>query len=163
YSNLGPKWTFDWLSYITDNPSSPAPDVSYYIMGGGTRTFTGFDIGSRTYAFQQYDQTKLTRTSPDTYEMLSRDSTRKVFTLPDGSTGTSRKVFLTQLIDPAGNAVSLTYDNHLRLVRITDALGQVTALAYEHPTDIFKITKVTDPFGRFATFAYDASGRLIKI
>ena len=37
YSNFGPKWTFDWLSYITDNPFSPAADVTYYIMGGGTR------------------------------------------------------------------------------------------------------------------------------
>jgi len=39
YSNFGPKWTFDWLSYITDNPLSPSADVNYYIMGGGTRTF----------------------------------------------------------------------------------------------------------------------------
>jgi RHS repeat-associated protein len=163
YSNLGPKWTFDWLSYITDNPSSPSADVRYYIMGGGTRTFTGFDNSTQTYAFQQYDQTKLTRTSPDTYEMLSRDGTRKVFNRSDGSTGTSRKVFLTQLIDPAGNAVALTYDNDLRVVRITDAIGQFTTLSYEHPTDTFKITKITDPFGRFATFDYDASGRLIKI
>jgi RHS repeat-associated protein len=163
YSNLGPKWTFDWLSYITDDPSNPFADVRYYIMGGGTRTFTGFDNSTQTYAFQQYDQTKLTRTSPDTYEMLSRDGTRKVFNRSDGATGFLRKVFLTQLIDPAGNAVSLTYDNDLRVVRIADAIGQVTTLSYEHPTDIFKITKITDPFGRFATFDYDASGRLIKI
>ena len=95
--------------------------------------------------------------------MLSRDGTRKVFSQPDGAIGTSRKVFLTRLIDPSGNAVSLTYDANLRLVAITDAIGQVTTLSYDHPTDIFKITKVTDPFGRFATFEYDASGRLIKI
>jgi hypothetical protein len=24
YSNLGPKWTCNWLSYITDNPHSPS-------------------------------------------------------------------------------------------------------------------------------------------
>jgi YD repeat-containing protein len=163
YSNLGSKWTFDWLSYITDNPLSPSADVTYYIMGGGTRTFTGFDSSSQTYAFQQYDQTKLKRTSPDTYEMLSGDGTRKVFSQSDGTLGTSRKVFLTQLIDPFGNAVSLTYDANLRVVAITDAIGQVTTVSYEHPTDIFKITKVTDPFGRSASFDYDASNRLIKI
>ena len=43
YSNFGPKWTFDWLSYIKDNPTRPVADVEYYIMGGGTRTFTGFN------------------------------------------------------------------------------------------------------------------------
>jgi RHS repeat-associated protein len=163
YSNLGPKWTFDWLSYITDNPSSPSADVNYYIMGGGTRTFTGFDTSTQTHAFQQYDQTRLTRTSPDTYEMLSRDGTRKVFSQPGGTIGNKRKVFLTQLIDPFGNAVSLTYDADLRIVAITDAIGQITTIAYEHPTDIHKITKVTDPFGRFAIFDYDAASRLVKI
>jgi hypothetical protein len=58
YSNFGSQWTFDWLSYITDNPSSPLGDVNYYIMGGGTRTFTGFDIDTKSFAFQQRDQTK---------------------------------------------------------------------------------------------------------
>jgi RHS repeat-associated protein len=163
YSNLGPKWTFDWLSYITDNPSSPSADVTYYIMGGGTRTFTGFDNDTQSYAFQFYDQTKLTRTAPSVYDMLSRDGARKIFSQSDGSIGTSRKVFLTQVIDPAGNAVSLTYDADMRLVRITDAIGQVSTISHEHPSDIHKITKVTDPFGRTATFEYDAAGRLAKI
>ena len=99
YSNFGPKWTFDWLSYITDNPFNPAADVEYYIMGGGTRTFTGFNSDTQTYSFQQFDQTKLTRTGPNSYEMLSRDGTRKIFSQPDGSIGTSRKIFLTRLID----------------------------------------------------------------
>ena len=171
YSNLGPKWTFDWLSYITDKAFSPSADVTYYIMGGGTRTFTGFvaadDPNKGTYAFQQLDQTKLTRTSADTYQMLSRDGSIKIFSQPD----TSRRIFLTQIIDPHGNAVSLTYDTiplnpleiGLRIVKITDAIGQVTTVFYEHPTDNLKITKVTDPFDRSATFDYDAQGRLIKI
>jgi RHS repeat-associated protein len=164
YSNLGAKWTFEWLSYITDEPSNPAANVTYYMMGGGTRTFTGFDSPTKSYAFEQYDQTKLTRPSPNRYEMLSRDGTRKVFSQSDGSTSAKRKVFLTQLIDPFGNAVSLTYDGN-RLVKITDAIGQVTTISYEHPTDPtdFKIAKVTDPFGRSASFDYDASNRLSKI
>lgn len=145
-------------------------------MGGGTRTFTGFAGGSQISAFQQLDQTKLTRTSPNTYEMLSRDGTKKVFSQSDGSIGTPRKVFLTKLIDPFGNAVSLTYDANLRVVGITDAIGteatdngiavpagHVTKLFYNDPADVFKINKVTDPFDRSATFEYDASNRLIKI
>ena len=95
YSNFGPKWTFDWLSYITDNPSESCADVKYYIMGGGTRTFTGFDSGTQTFAFQQLDQTKLTRTSPNTYEMLSRDGTRKIFSKSDGSIAPTRGRFFS--------------------------------------------------------------------
>jgi RHS repeat-associated protein len=163
YSNFGPKWTFDWLAYITDSPTIPSADVKYYIMGGGTRTFTGFDNRTQGFAFQQYDQTKLTRTSPGIYQMLSQDGTLRVFSQSDGAIGTSRKVFLTKLIDPAGNAVSLTYDASLRIVSITDAVGQVTTISYGHPTDIFKITAITDRFGRSAVFDYDASLRLVKI
>ena len=77
YSNLGPKWTFDWLSYIKDDPSHPVNPVEYYMMGGGTRSFTDFDTGTATYAPQQLDQTRLVRTSPDSYEMLSGDGARK--------------------------------------------------------------------------------------
>ena len=163
YSNLGPAWTFDWLSYIRDNPLDPSADVLCYVAGGGARTFTGFDSLTKSYDYEMYDQTKLTRVGSSRYEMVSRDGSRQIFSQPDGSAGTWRKVFLTQIIDPFGNTVSLTYDSNLRLIGVTDAIGQVTLLAYQHPTDIYKITKVTDPFGRSATFDYDRSGRLINI
>jgi RHS repeat-associated protein len=163
YSNFGPKWTLDWLAYITDNPISTNADVGYYRMGGFTRNFTGFNPSTQTFSLQMYDRTLLTRTSASSYEMLSGDGSMLVFSQPDGSTGTSRKVFLTQIVDPFGNAVTLAYDNLLRLVAVTDAIGQVTTISYANPTDTYKITKVTDPFGRFATFDYDATNRLSKI
>ncbi|MGO9204457.1 MAG: RHS repeat-associated core domain-containing protein [Limisphaerales bacterium] len=163
YSNLGPQWTFDWLSYITDNPSSPMADVQYYRRGGFARFFTGFDPAAQTYAYQQYDQTKLVRTTASSYEMTLPDGSKLVFGQSDGSVGTSRKVFLTQMFDPAGNAVTLTYDGNLRLVALTDAIGQVTTVSYTNAADIYKITSVTDPFGRSANFDYDASNRLARI
>ena len=153
YANLGSKWTCDWISYITDNPSNTLADVSYYARGGGTRTFTGFNTNTQTFAYQQYDQTRLTRTGSASYELLAGDGSKLVFTNSTGSSGTSRKVFLSQVQDPAGNAVTLTYDGTFRLVAITDAIGQVTTLAYEHGNP-YLLTKVTDPFGRFATFQY---------
>ena len=116
-------------------------------MGGGTRTFTGFDTNTHSFAYQLYEQTKLTRTGPNSYELLSPDGSKQVFAQPDGAIGTARKVFLTRIADPAGNALSFTYDSQLRLVAVTDALGQVTTIAYENPTDIYKVTKITDPFG----------------
>lgn len=165
YSNFGPKWTCDWISYITDNPQSTSADVKYYIMGGGTRTFTGFNVASQSFAYQQYDQTRLTRISTNSYQMLSRDGSKLIFSQSDGSAGSSRKIFLTQILDPFGNAVTLTYDANLRVAAITDAIGQVTTLSYElgGPDHMFLITKVTDPFGRFATFEYDVARRLKKI
>ena len=163
YANFGPKWTCDWISYITDTPSNHLADVNLYVQGGGDRTFTGFDTNTQSYAFQQYDETRLTRTGPSRYELLSGDGSKLVFSQSDGSVGSSRNIFLTQVMDPAGNAVTLTYDANLRLVAITDAIGQVTTLAYGNASDIYKITEVTDPFGRSATFDYDGQSRLARI
>jgi len=163
YSNMGAKWTFDWLAFITDNPMSTNADVQYYRVGGFIRYFTGFNPTTQIFLPQVYDRTLLKRTSPTSYEMLSGDGTTLFFSQPDGSTGTSRRVFLSQIVDPFGNALTLTYDSLLRVVAVTDAIGQVTTINYDNPTDTYKITKVTDPFGRFATFDYDASGRLAQI
>jgi len=30
YSNLGPKWTFDWLSYVSDDPNTQLPVTALY-------------------------------------------------------------------------------------------------------------------------------------
>ena len=46
---------------------------------------------------------------------------------------------------------------------MTDAIGQVTTLAYLDAADPLPVTKVTDPFGREATLTYDAGGRLETI
>jgi RHS repeat-associated protein len=162
YSNLGAKWTFNWLSYIIDNPSNPAT-ASQAVGGGGTVRYSGYNSATQTFAPQYDYQSSLQRTStnPLRYDLTYPDGSKDIFAQPDGGTAL-RKVFLTQRIDPAGNAVSLTYDGQLRITQITDALGQVNTLAYELSGDPYKITKVTDPFGRHADFTY-SGGRLTKI
>ncbi|HTX52461.1 MAG TPA: cysteine peptidase family C39 domain-containing protein, partial [Candidatus Baltobacteraceae bacterium] len=162
HSNFGQKWTFDWLAYIIDDSATPQADVTYYMRGGGNRTFTGFDPATQGFTHQLLDQTLLTRTSASTYEMLFPDGALLVFGQSDGGV-TSRRIFLTKVIDPAGNAVTLTYDTQLRLTAITDAIGQKTTLGYRNAADPFKITTVTDPFGRSATFGYNSANQLISI
>src|SRR5437016_7244273 len=69
---------------------------------------------------------------------------------------------MSQMVDSAGNACTIGHDVSFRVTTIADALAQVTNVSYELPGDPLKITKVTDPFGRFATFEY-TNGQLIKI
>jgi hypothetical protein len=38
-SNLGPKWTFNWLSFIIDNPMQQSADVKLYVQGGGAEPY----------------------------------------------------------------------------------------------------------------------------
>ena len=86
--------------------------------------------------------------------MIYPDGSKKVF----GLRTLSGSIFLTEVVDPAGNAVALTWEDtpsgDKQLTAITDAIGQVTTISYEDPAHPALITKVTDPFGRFAKFDY---------
>jgi RHS repeat-associated protein len=165
YANLGPKWTFDWLSYLEDDPSNPSAAVTVYHRGAGREANTGYNPSTQIYAPTVRTQAVVTRTStsPIAYERQLPDGSVETFAQPDGSSTFPRKVFLTALKDPHGNALTFTWDATLRLVAATDALGQVTTLSYDLGADPLKITRVTDPFGRFATFEYDGAGRLQRI
>jgi hypothetical protein len=46
YSNLGPRWTFDWPSYLEDDPWSPGEPVERYVSGGGRETYFGFEANA---------------------------------------------------------------------------------------------------------------------
>ena len=158
YSNLGKRWTFNWLAFITDNPSSPSSDVTYYTDGGGTLAFT-YDTHARAFAPEVKSQTILTRTTQNSYVLLHPDGSQYIFSQPTATNGTSRNVFMTQVVDPRGNSVRISYDNQFRVIALTDAIGQVTVFSYTDAADPLKITQVTDPFGRFATFQYTAAAK----
>jgi RHS repeat-associated protein len=165
FSNLGPKWTMGWLSYIEDDPTNPSASAYLAARGGGRDTFTGFNSTTQAYQAESRHHAILVRTSssPIHYERRLRDGSVEVFSQADGASTFPRRIFLTEIHDPRGNTVTFTYDGQLRLVAATDALGQVTTLSYNEPSDSRKITAVTDPFGRSATFTYDGAGRLASI
>lgn len=160
YSNLGPKWTFNWLSYVSDDPATQLPSTSVYFPGGGAEIYH-FDSTSQTFSPDPQSHALLIRTGPDSYTKDFPDGSKQIFNLSDGASAYPRKIFMTQLIDPANNSVSIGYDSSFRVTTITDAIGQVTTISYERADDPLKITRVTDPFGRFATFQY--TGGLLAI
>ena len=165
YANLGAKWTFHWLAYIEDDPTNPSAAVSVYQRGGGKDTSTGYDSSTGRYSPTVRKQAVVARTSssPIRYERQLPDGSLEVYAQADGASSFPRKVFLTEVRDPQGNALHFTWDASLRIVAATDALGQVTTVSYELQSDPLKITKITDPFNRTATFAYDVDGRLQSI
>jgi len=163
FSNVGQKWRFDWVSWVEDNPALPANPVSVYTRAGTFEVHTGYD-GVSSYKIDRYSQAQMVRTnaSPIQYERRLPDGSVEVFSQSDGAV-TPRRILMTQAIDPQGQALTFTYDSSLRLVAVTDAIGQVTTLTYGLPSDPLKLTKVTDPFGRSATIEYDASDHVSKI
>jgi len=153
--NLGPLWAFNWLSYVIDDPTNSAANVGVYVPSGGLESFSGFDQGVQSLADPQSHAVVVrTSTSPITYEKRFPDGSTQVFNLSDNAAAYPRQVYMTQWVDATGNAVGISYDSLYRITNLTDALGGVTTLAYEQADDPLKITTVTDPFGRFASFQY---------
>ena len=169
YSNLGPKWTFNWLSYVVDVPNNPFANAAVYLPGGGAEAYSGFDYGTQSYLPDPQSHAILVRTSPTSYEKRFPDGSKQVFTRSDGATSYPRKIFMTQVVDPAGNRVTIDYDASLRITTLTDALGQPTTITHlsDDPQvlpDYYLIWKVTESFstGRCATFTY-TNGQLTTI
>jgi RHS repeat-associated protein len=156
FSNLGTRWTFDWLSYLEVDPSFSEGPIDRYVRGGGGETYQGFEGGVSKP--EEDFRAVLRKTSVDpaplVYERELSDGSVEVYSKNDGAMGPQR-LFMTEWRDPQGNKLTFTYDSMLRLISATDAIGQVTTISYELKEDPLKITKVTDPFGRSARFEYD--------
>lgn len=163
FSNMSPRWSLDWISYVEDDPSNALATVQHMLRGGGRQSYDGWVNGVSAPDERVHAVLVRTQSSPIEYELRHADGSVEVFSESDGALVMPRRVFMTESRDPQGNAITFTYDSQLRLVSVTDAIGQVTTLSYEIIGDPLKVTKITDPFGRAAKFHYDASGRLAKI
>jgi RHS repeat-associated protein len=168
YSNLGPKWSFNWQQYVTDDPTNYFAALAQYKAQANEITYPSYSSGGggggyETVAqFDTYSKLKKPKSGLP-YTITNPDGSQDIFGQPDGSKVAGRKVFLTQHIDPVGNATTISYDKYNRITTVSDALGQKTTFSYGLGSDIYKITKVTDPFGRYSTFSYDDQGRLASI
>jgi YD repeat-containing protein len=164
YFNFGPNWTYAGLSYIVDDPAGGGSGVQRYEAAGGTTKYTGYNATSGEFVRDPKDLSMLVRVSasPIMYERRLSDGSKEVYAEPDAKTAYPRRIFLSQIVDPAGNALSFAYDGQLRLTTITDADGRDTTLQYDH-ADPLLVTGITDPFGRQAVIAYDSQGRLESI
>ncbi|MBO9712630.1 RHS repeat-associated core domain-containing protein [Sphingomonas sp.] len=156
YVNFGHKWTFGWLSYMTDKRSSGGA-VDLYQRGGGDEPYTMSGATSSPGAYSQAYVTAQTVSGATTFTRHLKDGSLEVFGQALGN-----KYFMTAVIDRQGNKVTISYDAQMRIASITDAIGQVTTLSYGN-SDPLKVTKITDPFGRSASFTYNGAGQLASI
>ncbi len=170
YYNVGPKWTLNTLSFVTDDPATPGANLMRYVPTGGHVDYKNVPLpyNGTTGAFptERSSQGTLYRIpatgAATSYELRFASGTTHVYGLSDGATVAPRRMFLTKIIDPQGNAVTLNYDASLRLTSLTDATGRATTFGYTN-ADPKKVTRITDPFGRHADLSYDGAGRLATI
>jgi RHS repeat-associated protein len=173
FSNIGPKWSFSWLSYIQDDPVNPGVSMTRVSAGGGGYDFPNSNyyasgaLAGRTVNGETLDQSQLWRSpvlgTAASYEHRLADGSKEVFALSDGATTFPHKLFLTSVVDPQGNVTTLNYDASFRLTSVVDAMGRSTTFTYGISASPLLITQITDPFGRSSQLTYDTSGRLASI
>lgn len=165
YSNVGLGWVFNWFSYIRDDGINGSRDwVSRYVSGGGVIDHKGYDLNTGLYSADRDGEVLKYIAEDDTYELTLPDGSKQIFHDADTVNPGARRVYLTKIVDPAGNEVQISYDLPGRITQINDAIGQTTTFHYDlaDPYAQYKITSVEDPFGRTAYFTYDQYGRLKK-
>lgn len=168
FANVGPKWHLDLIRYVKEEPTdglgvTPA-HVWVALPPGGEEAYIGPDAQG-VYPAHWDSRAVLVHVSenPLRYERRLPDGTVEVYGQGDGAPIGSRRIFLTQIVDPQTQVIALTWDGQSRLVGVTDAIGQVSTIEYGLAADPLKITAVTDPFGRRASFTYNGTGELETI
>jgi RHS repeat-associated protein len=156
FTNFGPDWSVNFVSYLTLDGSKNA---TVRVPGGGYEiyNYTLPDNIQNPYVPDVLSQAVLTVVSPTEYHRQLPDGSVQIFNQPDGS----GRIFMTQISDPQGNSAYIQYDSNLRLSTITDAIGQVTTFSYLSDTfgdpGFYLVSQITDPYSRSATFAYDST------
>jgi len=171
YGNLGPRWSFNFNSYIDIEGSTHPTTDAQVVFGNGEFYDYEWDQTAGTYEKKykerpQLDYIDAINGGPG-YALTSGDGSQMVFTQAVGSPAT--RFLLEEIVDPQGNALTLEYDGSLRLSVIRDAQNRGTVISYtpqpgdQFTSDTTRIRKVTDPFGREAQFIYNSAGQLWKI
>lgn len=163
FTHVGLTWSTDWVAWIehVSGTLTSSSQVRVHVPGGGLETAV-YDTAAGRFKPNHLSFATVTRSGTATYTRELPDGSKQVFNAPDNPT-TPVRVFMTQWFDPQGNSLTFAYDSNMRLVSVTDALGQITTLRYEDTQNIYRITSVIDPFNRTATLAYDSGGRLRSV
>ena len=171
YGNFGPRWSFNFNSYVDIEGSTHPTTDARVVYGSGEYHDYEYDSVAGTYKKKYKDRAQLdyideTNGGPG-YALTNSDGSQLIFSQPVGSPAT--RFLLREIVDPQDNALTLDYDESLRLSVIRDAQNRATVISYTPQTgdrfasDNTRIRKVTDPFGRVAKFLYNNNGQLWQI
>jgi RHS repeat-associated protein len=165
-SPLGFGWTDDYnmsmtidgsgATTVTEDNGSAIP----FTLSGSTYLApsrvlaTLVDNGNGTVTFTRPDQTKLIFSAPSvgTPGRLLREVDRNGYSTTLAYTGSQ----LTTVTDPAGRALTFSYNAAGRIAKVTDPIGRTVTFGYDDATG--NLIDVTDVAGGVTHFTYDPSG-----
>ncbi|MBX3110330.1 MAG: RHS repeat protein, partial [Fimbriimonadaceae bacterium] len=155
YSNLGNKWSFNFLSIVNDLYASTGRCYVYQ-PGGGAEEFY-FHTSPNTSQLSPLTSTFLQRNPGTSCILTARDGSQRIYEKVVGN-----QYFMTRMVDAQGNTTRIHFDEQNRITSVVDPSNRTMTFTYGLASDPLKITQVTDPFGRSATFSY-TDGQLTSI
>lgn len=164
YTHFSPQWVSNIVSWLVDSSTT-----TLYLPGGGSEVHSGYTSTGTNQGYfnlERESQTRLYRTGEFQYERRAMDGSKLVYERAI----TGGQIFLSQIVDSWGNAISYSYDENFpaRISKITAASGQSIHLFYEDFLDPYLVTAAADEADRSATFrkvsfAYDEYDQVIRL
>ena len=78
--------------------------------GGGGEVHTGFNSTTGAFGIERKTGAVLYRLTANTYKKVYPDARVEFYEHYIGTSGTSRRVFLSRVVDPQGNEVAIDYN-----------------------------------------------------
>jgi YD repeat-containing protein len=154
FSNLSANWSLNWISHLKLDGSNNA---TVSVRGGGYEIYYNSNGSTPVYTNAITSQALLVYISSGVFQRQLPDGSIEVFNLSDSS----GDIFLTEVIDPRGNATTISYNANFRVTGVTDPNGNTTTFSYVSNTvgnsGYYLIAGLTDPFLRTAMFTYDST------
>lgn len=145
---LGWGWTHRWHIYLTEETDGSAL-VTFGDGHGRKWTWNG-----SAYQGTAGVHDTLIKHGDGAFTLTMKDQTVYSFH-PDGR--------LDFAEDRNGNRTTLTYDEQLRLVTITEPAGRALSLSYTSPISTGLVSAVTDATGRTVGYVYDGGENLVEV
>jgi len=156
YFSFGTNWSCSLREYVIDQGGT----VRMHRGGAGFVDYTS----GETHPF---DASIVQIISPQiSYERDLPGGGKEIFQQPYTNADGDVLIFISQKLDPQGNALTYNYSTNggiLKLTSVTDADGHSTSLYYENTSFSNRVTKVVDPFNRTNLLAYDNLGYITNL
>ncbi len=166
-TDTGGRWMRSTTAYL-----SYMPDIGVNVYPGtGARNYYKWNENTQSYLRDKRTYSTLERLGQNSFEVTYPDGTKERYEFVAwGWDPFSQEFFRTSLKDPAGNETRFQYERlgiqgfpgeYTRLTKIIDPIEGETL--FQYAGNQLDPSRVTDPFGRFAEFEYDAEGHLTLI
>lgn len=152
YSNLGAGWTLNWVAFLATDAKG---NITINVPGGGQEFYPVYRKQNGPNYFKHNTMSHaVVIARPDGYERQLPDGSVEIY----NQSGKNGRKYLSEIKDPSGNSAKISYDQWFRINAITDANGQSSQIKHMADTPetpgFFQISRIVDPFGREAKFAY---------